>query len=260
MARHLPPEVTPITKSKHTAMLVYAHPGTGKTRLIGTTTDRTLIVRPPTDHVDSIRKTTAHQRVVSDWSDMDDTKMYLRENGADWDWVWLDSISLFQEVGLDDVFEKVVEKKPHRKGGPVDQGEYGVNMRQLAEWVRHVVKADLFNFGITAHPLENSYPLKPYVQGKNMSESIMGYMHIVAFYDIDANGRRYLRVRATDDYVAKDQLDAFPNGRLQNPTMDKINAALRKAKPAVRPSQKARSKQPERASQRTRRKRPVRAS
>lgn len=218
-----------MSKSKHTFMLLYAHPGTGKTRLIGTTTDRTLIIRPPTDHLDSIRNTSAYQRVLSTWPEMDDMKIYLREHGEDWDWVWFDSISLFQQHGLDDVFEGVVERKPHRKGGPIDQGEYGINMQRLAEWVRHIVGADVCNFGITAHPLEGSYPLKPYVQGKNMSETIQGYMNVVGYYEISA-GKRVIRFRATEDFVAKDQLDAFSNGRLVNPTMDKINAALRAAK------------------------------
>jgi hypothetical protein len=216
------------------AFCLYGPPGIGKTRMIGTG-PRTLIVRPPTDHTESIRGGDAQEKVVNDWDDLNNVYEYLRHGGAeDWDWVWLDSISLFQDHGLDDIWESVVAEKPHRAKHGVDKGEYGVNMHRLGLWVRHMVGLPGFNFGVTAHPAELANPedeliLMPYVQGRNMSNKVCGYMNIVAYLEIK-QGKRVLRTAATERYYAKDQFDAFENARMVEPTMPKIIAAIDKAR------------------------------
>lgn len=222
-------------KAGKVAMCLYGNPGTGKTRLIGTG-PRTLIVRPPTDHTDSIRGGDASEKVVTDWDSLNEVYEYLRHGGAkEWDWVWLDSISLFQDHGLDDIWENVIAEKPHRAKHGADKGEYGINMQRLSRWVRHMVGLQGFNFGVTAHPAElanvdDELILMPYVQGRNMSNKVCGYMNIVAYLDVNDKGRRILRTSATDRYYAKDQFDAFENGRLADPDMPKIIAAVAKAR------------------------------
>jgi hypothetical protein len=161
---------------------------------------------------------------------------YLRYGGgAEWDWIWLDSISLFQDHGLDDIWDDVVKRKPARKEFGLDRGEYGINMFRLAQWVRHVVGTDSFNFGITAHPTEmqasfdDDEPdlLMPYIQGRNMAPKICGYMNIVAYLRVirskkTGNPRRLLTARAEDRWYGKDQFDAFPQGKLYDPTIPKM--------------------------------------
>lgn len=211
-------------------MLIFGRSGIGKTRLIGGGPN-TLIVHPPTDHLDSIRSGDAKEKVVNDWDDMTEVYEYLRHGGnANHDWVWLDSISLFQDTGLDDIWEGVIADKPHRAKHGADKGEYGINMQRLARWVRHMVALEGFNFGITAHQADlndedDNALLMPYVQGKNMSNKICGYMNVVAYLEM-VKGKRVLRTTATDRYYAKDQYDAFPNGRLVEPTMAKIIKAI----------------------------------
>jgi hypothetical protein len=51
---------------------------------------------------------------------------------------------------------------PHRnnktiKGG-LDKGEYGRNMDMIMRWIRHMVGANRFHFGITAHPWDGPHP------------------------------------------------------------------------------------------------------
>lgn len=235
-----PAEIRPISGSRKVCMLLYAPPGAGKTRLIGER-KRTLIVRPPTDHVDSIRTVGAEEWIVYSWAEMNNVHEYARHDGAkDFDWIWLDSISLFQDTGLDDIWDGLIVEKPHRAQYRLDKGEYGVNMWRLEQWVRHMVGIPGFNLGIAAHPAEVINPidgelkLQPWIQGKNMSTKIQGYMNIVAYLEVvkqNDGERRVLRTRGTERYEAKDQFDAFKNGRLVDPTMAKIERAIKTARP-----------------------------
>lgn len=253
-----PSIVKPVSMTKHVFLGVYGDPGIGKTRLVGSTPGKVLIIRPGQEHMDSLlpadkaraARGEIEEAVVSDWDDMDRLMEYLRGDGGKlYDWVWLDNASILFDVLLDDVFQSAVDRKPHRKGGPIDQGEYGINMTQYARWLRHIVGADLFNFGFTAHAEPNYSPdkdadgdpiekLMPWIQGKGMPNRFCGYMNIVAYYHKakigGKEGRRVLRTETTDVYYAKDQFDAF-DGRVVDPTMEKIISLVDKA----RPSQKA---------------------
>lgn len=248
-----PDAIQPITRTKHIFMCLYADSGVGKTRLIGGHEGSTLIVRPPTEHTDSIRTPEGvDEWIVKGWNDMNEVEEYARhEGGKDYDWIWLDSISLFQDTGLDEIWADTIAAKPHRAQYGLDKGEYGVNMTRLARWVRSMVGVDQFNFGVTAHPMEMDDPvsgevkLQPYVQGKNMTTKIQGYMNVVAYMEKKEIGKegdkkiaRVLRTEATETYVAKDQFDAFDSGRMVNPTMPKIMAAIEAAKPKAKPARR----------------------
>lgn len=238
------PPIRPVGESKFIKLLVYALPGRGKTRFVGTSPGKVLILRPPTDHTDSILGSGAKEWVIHDWDEMHDAGEYLRHSGHKWDWVWLDSISLWQEIGIDHIWQGVINRKPARKEFGVDRGEYGINMDRLGRWVRHCVGADEFNFGVTAYPFEKETQegdiiMMPYVQGKEMSEKICGYMNMVAYMKTSGSGKTRKRILYTDeseDFYAKDQFYCLPNGRLTNPTMPEllkyINAARAKNKPA----------------------------
>lgn len=220
-------------------MCVYAEPGVGKTRLVGTSPGRLLILRPPVDHLDSLLlpdKTRAEQWVIRDWDDMNTAEEYLRaDGGKDYDWVWVDSWSLLQDVLIDDIWETAKADKPARAKYWLDKGEYGINMGRIGSWMRHVIGPDTFNFGWTGHPAALASPdldedgdpvekLMPWVQGKNMSPKCCGYMNLVAFMEVTGkNRRRVLRTQADTRFYAKDQFDAFgESGVVWDPTMPKI--------------------------------------
>lgn len=234
--------VTPGVDS--TRLLIFGRSGIGKTRLIATSGKGTALLRPPTENTDSVRTPGVDEWVINDWSEMDDALQMARQEGSKYRWWWLDSISLWQDQGLDDIWQGVIDRKPDRAKHSLDQGEYGVNMHRLQLWVRHMVgasKSEGFNFGITAHPrdlpvgedAEADEALMPWVQGKHMAAKVCGYMNIVAFMELTTTKnrtRRVLRFNATERYYAKDQFDAFEGGRLLDPSMPKIEERIEEAR------------------------------
>lgn len=257
-------------------MLVYGVPGAGKTRLIGSA-PRTLIIRPPMDHTDSIQDPgNVQEMVVTDWSSMLEAFQFVQQGGhEEFDWVWLDSISLFQDMGLDDVMSDAIARKPMRaveRGGVMipefgpDLQEYKVNMERLAKWVRDMsgmADSGLINFGITAHPFEWFDPVKdesvwaPWIQGRNMSAKVCGYMNIVAYLEVVRKDEETFRVLLTDaeGFVGKDQFDCFPELRsgkhgIVEPTMDKVVEAIGSSRNKTARKKPARKKNTTAASRR----------
>jgi hypothetical protein len=245
-----PSQIQPIAADSKINLMLYAHPGIGKTTMIGSGPDKSLVIRPPTDSADPIKRQNPRmeQWEVTGWQDMDEALEWLRdERGGGYEWVWLDSISLMQDTGLDDIWEDVIAKKPARKEYGLDKGEYGVNMFRLSQWVRHMVGAKAFNLGITAHPAilpnpdkddeeDESQPddiLMPWIQGKQMATKICGYMNCVAYLRVqkvkskgEVVRRRVLYTDANGIYYAKNSLGQIPNGRLINPTLPKLTKYL----------------------------------
>jgi hypothetical protein len=239
------PNAKPVQRSKHARLCVYGDPGVGKTRLVGTSPGRVLIIRPPTDHTDALLpadRQRVEEVVVADWDDMNKLLDYLRMDGAVYDWVWVDSVSLLQDHLLDDLWDTVISEKPHRARYGLDKQEYGINMFRLGTWMRHVIGPDIFNFGFTGHAAvllpsedpEEDKKLMPWVQGKNMSSKFCGYTNATLFMEVATiggkEGRRVLRANATDRYYAKDQFDMTDNGRVVDPTMPKIVKLIEKGR------------------------------
>jgi hypothetical protein len=234
----------PLTDSKSIKMFLVAASGWGKTRLAGTSPGRALFIRPPVDYIDSINpedKLRHKQWVVRDWTAMEDVYEHCRHEGAEqYDWVWFDSISSYQDIGLDDLWETIIVEKPARKRYGLDKGDYWINMQRLGRWVRDMATLSdtgAFNLGITAWPAELSpspeddeidRKMMPWVQGKNMAMKVCGYTNIVAFGTVTPKGTRRLQLNETEHIYAKDQFDSTDKGYMLDPTMPKLVDAINK--------------------------------
>lgn len=227
-------------RSKSLSLCIYGEPGIGKTVIAGTAADlgKTLILHPPVDHTDSINDDRVNEWVMNDWGEMDDALLWARtsEEARGYEWIWLDSLSLWQDQGLDDIWEQVILEKPHRARYGLDKQEYGINMLRIGRWVRHMVGCPHWNFGVTCHPRvtesnedeeDPDEKLMPWVQGKMMAPKICGYMNVVGYLHWEEVGKtktptRVLSLNSTKKYYAKDQFSCTDNGRIINPTMPKL--------------------------------------
>src|SRR3954452_3574133 len=99
------PDIGPVGSTAKVNMLIHADIGWGKTNLIGTGGQdyKVLIMRPPIDHTVPIIGSGVQEMVVRNWEEIFEGREYVRHEGHNWDWFWLDSISLLQDIGLDDV-------------------------------------------------------------------------------------------------------------------------------------------------------------
>jgi len=256
------PQIQPVGASAKVSMLVHADIGWGKTTLIGSggKAQKILIMRSPIDHADPIIGSGCQEMIVRNWEEIFEGLEYVQHVGHEWDWFWMDSISLLQDIGLDDVYENVLDRKgpigslarkDREQFGP-DRGEYRVNMWRLGQWVRHTVGAGTVNLGITAHsfwwePNDNGVTpscLWPWIQGKMMPQKICGMMNVVGYGSIQTRehrGRkrtvRVLHTNSTENYYAKCQLKTptgepiFPGGDIINPTLPGILEAIQKNRP-----------------------------
>lgn len=239
------PEIRPVGASSKINMLIHSDIGVGKTTLIGTlgAASKVLIMRPPIDHADPIVGSGVQEMEVRDWPDIFEGLEYMRHDGHEWDWFGIDSISLLQDIGLDDVYEGVLASKGGRTGerakyGP-DRGEYRVNMWRLEQFVRYMVGAGVCNLIITAHSHwyepygveDASAELWPWIQGKQMPQKICGMMNLVGYYQVlerEVRGekrlQRVLHTNKSSVYYAKNQFTgAFgESGDIWNPTMPDI--------------------------------------
>ena len=240
-----PSAIKPLSQDAKIFHLIYGFPNSGKTSYIAAAAaegKKILLIKSPLDHIPARALSSGmEQWVVQTWDDMDEVLQYGRHDGGDWDWFAWDSISLTQDQTLQAIWDDLIIAKPHRAKYRVDKGEYGVNMWRIEQWVRHMVGAQSVNLLISAHPFETQNPFNeqggmiymPWVQGNQMAEKICAEMTFIGYLEAKEgkNGRfRRLHTQLTEYVYAKDQYDAFPEGRVDNPTLLTVEEAINAAK------------------------------
>jgi DNA replicative helicase MCM subunit Mcm2 (Cdc46/Mcm family) len=237
-------------------ILLYGDNGVGKTPIIGTSPKCLILNSDPPESVLSAKIAGSNADVwnFSDWSDAEESYEYLRhEPNHGYEWVWLDSITGMQFVGLDGIMEDLVAVKPHRDRFVPDKHEYLQNMNRLSTWVRDMSALPI-NFGLTSHPFrwrpdtEEEEIVWPWVQGKDMPAKICGFMNVIAYVRIG-------KVKGKDDpqqlmytgklprYYARDRFSALPSP-LVNPTIPRIQSVIESkvggsVRQVIRPIKKA---------------------
>jgi hypothetical protein len=245
--------------SAHIHMGLYGDTNVGKSRLLATAgrddpSKKILIIKAPYEKIDSWlpedkARAASGQIEVAEIRDHDDLSgpngllPHLREEGEQWDWVMMDGVQTIFEVGMDDMWEVVIAEKPGRARYGLDQAEYGITMDRISRWLRYTLGPDKFNFAFTTWAERSPSPdkdedgdpiekLMPYIQGKGMPLKFCGYMNLTGYMTTakvgDREGVRVIRTESSTSYYAGDKFDAF-NGRIVDPTIPKIEAAVKKS-------------------------------
>lgn len=212
--------------------VIFGDPGVGKTPLIGSSEKALILDADNGTESAVLAGSNAEVWTVSSHQDLLEVHEYLREEKHDYRWVWLDSVTLFQELGLDDIMAELIMQKPHRDRFVPDQHQYLQNMNRLSHWTRHM-KALPLNFGMTAHVMQVETPegddmFVPQITGKGMWSRICGYMNLVGHLRIAENEKRgrhwVLTCEKNKSFYGKDRFGAI--GVMREPTIPKIEALI----------------------------------
>lgn len=237
---------------------LYGDPGSGKTPLLANR-PKTLILDADLGSESAVG-TPADIWPIENWTDMDAAMDYLRHEDHDYEWVWFDGVGVGQGRLLTGIMEDLVDPagkgKSHRKVWAADKPEYGENMFRFKIWCQHMCAAR-WNFGITSHPwrfedyVTGEELIMPWIQGKNMPQTICGMMNVIGLLVIDEedDDARILRTKPHNNYYARDKFGALGAG-LKNPSIAKIERLIMAkvgggaAKKAAAPVKKAAPRRP----------------
>jgi len=248
-----PKAIKPVsTGDGYHRMMVYGEPGVGKTVFAGSS-PKALILANDEAEVMSAAALGSKADVwsVSNFSELADAYEYLRHEGQDeYDWVWVDNVTLMQDQNMDHVMEALVAAKPSRNRWVPDQHEYLVNQNQLSTVVRDFKKLSM-HVGFTAHQMkteddEGRVLYLPMIQGGQgmLAQKICGYMNIVGCMQVvrkEDGIHRKMIVEKRSKYLAKGRFPGMP-GVLDDPTVPKLESAIAATvatpKQAKRPARK----------------------
>jgi hypothetical protein len=181
---------------------------------------------------------------LDDLHDAEEAVDWLEHKGhKEFEWAWLDSITLLQEKQMDKVLGDVVQAKPHRDPDVPDVHEYLKVQNQLKKLVRRMIGLPM-NIGITAHVLrvededDGAVAYWPAITGKLMPQKICGYMGIVGYMGqqkVKVKGKDQtrevttLRTQRSDKFYAKDRYGSLQGKPMPNPTIPKLTKLVNDA-------------------------------
>lgn len=243
MAR--PKSIVPVsTERNFIRIMLYAQPSSGKSVFVGTSPKCLILANDSEEPLSAARfGSDADMWVVEDYSDLTAAVEYVRHEGVnEYDWVWLDNGTLFQEQGMDDIMADLFVQKPDSKQSPwvPDRPQYLLNQNRLGRLIRQF-KALPIHFGLTAHEMvvewaDGSDNLMPMLHGQagQYSQKICGYMNIIGYQTARTlKGGTFeskVRFQRTSRIYAKDRYSALGVVRT-NPTIPEITTAIQKVLP-----------------------------
>lgn len=207
---------------------LYGDPGSRKTPMIADH-PKTLILDADLG-AESAVGTPADIWPITNWTDLDAAADYLRHEDHGYRWVWFDGVGVGQSRLLTGIMEDLRERKSHRKIWAADQAEYQENMVRFKQFVQYMTSLP-FNFGITSHPwrftdfVTDEELILPWIQGKNMPQTICGMMNVIGYVKVNPDGDIELRTAPSNGYYARDKFGALGAG-MKNPTMARIESKI----------------------------------
>jgi phage nucleotide-binding protein len=225
-------KIQPISsKRAGTKILVYGESGAGKTVLAASSPNALILDADNGMASAAALGMSCDVWSVKDYRDLDEAYDFRRRSpeAKKYDWLWLDSATLFQELGMDQIMQETVKRSPHRDPYVPDRLEYVRNQNHLSNWVRHM-KALPGNFGITAlvtriEDEDGDVMYVPAITGGGkipMYAKMCGYMDVVGrLYVTRKKGEeerhRLLQTQEDGKYYAKDRFNVL--GQMRDPSI-----------------------------------------
>lgn len=250
MAR--PRAIQPISRTENFMKLgIHGEPGVGKSVLAGSSPNA-LILTHDADEMSSPAEwgSNAHVMLVRNFEELDESYEFLRHEGhSEFEWVWIDNLTLLQEQCMDQVMADLVVSKPHRNRWVPDMHEYLVVQNHLGTQIRNI-KALPMHFGWTAHVMSSEdengkVQYIPMLQGGQgqYSQKMCGYMGVIGYmYVVRKEGKevRQISFSKRSKFLAKSRFKGL-QGVMTNPTMPKMMEAVRSQLPTLGAKPKAAS-------------------
>lgn len=239
--RSMPEEIEDLTVglSNYKTMIIYGDPGVGKTPLAASAPNAIIFECDRGLQSAVVSGSTAKKWTLTDYHDATKAYEYMRNGGCkEFEWLILDSITMFQERGLTHIMEDLHALKPHREVWAADKGEYQQNMNRTSRFIRDLVDLPI-NVIMTATAMVSERELAngdvitqmmPFIQGIRMPQKICSYVSIVAHLQVVQSKKDktkeypVLSTRKIDGWYGKDRYSAI--GRMPNPTIPKMIAAI----------------------------------
>lgn len=242
MAR--PRAIQPISRTENFIKIgIHGEPGVGKSVLAGSS-PKALILTHDADEMSSPAEwgSNAHVWPVRNLDELSEAEEYLRHEGCkEFEWVWIDNLTLLQEQGMDHVMETLVAAKPHRNRWVPDMHEYLVVQNHLGTMVRNI-KALPMHFGWTAHVMSSEdengkVQYIPMLQGGQgqFSQKMCGYMGVIGYmYVVRKEGKeiRQISFSKRSKFLAKSRFKGL-QGVMTDPTIPKMMDAVRSQLPTL---------------------------
>jgi hypothetical protein len=201
---------------------IYSDPGVGKTVLAASSPKAVILNSDRADALDSARDFgyNPDELRVSGSKDLWDIYLHLKNDKHGYEWCWLDSGTLYQELHMEQIMRILHQRAKHRDIDLPDKAEYQKEQREFMRWIRHMTMLPI-NFGVTAHIMrivdfdedgEEVVHYRPAFQGKQgeLSSKLCGYMSIVGRLHVareEVDGRkksvRVLQMQPDRKFYAK---------------------------------------------------------
>lgn len=223
-------------EDKFHRLMIYGEPGVGKTVFAGTSPKALILTSDASETMSAAAMgSQADVWVCPGYDDIDQAWEYLRHEGHEqYDWVWLDNLTLLQDQAMDEIMADLVKDKPHRNRWVPDQHEYLVNQNRISTMIRSFKKLPM-HVGFTAHvmkteDLDGKILYLPMLQGGQgaLSQKVCGYMNVVGYLMVqrkEGAAKRILYTEKTGKYLAKGRFPGMP-GKLEDPTVPLLEQAM----------------------------------
>jgi hypothetical protein len=239
-------------------MMLYGHPGEGKTPFWGTGGPRLLLMDCDNGYESAMAHGSQCKRApVQTYDELEEMYQFLKDDSSkppdkrEFDWVAWDSLTLFQDRALfDDIMEDAAMENPNQDRDVPSKREYRKDHSRILRYMRQFVSLPI-NFGVSCHvavqtDVQDGTSLwMPAVQGwssgTTMSSVVSGYCNIVALMGTvpivkegKPTGRSVKRLLTEKQgkLYARDRFNAL-GPYVDNPTVPKIEELISKARSTV---------------------------